>query len=191
MKDLRTLLVLAIVFVALVGVFFLQDQAINQSATPVPSPEPTAMLRRVFPDLQLTRIQAIRMFFPDTEREFVIARSGDGTWSAPGTDGTLDQEAAGLIGGTMVLLPYRRVFSIEDNTNLAQYGFDPSGDLWLQFITTDGEEHIVAIGNPAQDETPTFYALVDDRKEIYLIERAPVDFLVRYFISPPVTPAAN
>lgn len=190
MKGFRTLLILAIAFVALVGVLFLQEKALNENAPPTVPPQPTPILERVFPELELSRITAIRMIVPDTGRELIIARNEGGEWVAPALDGTFDQEAAVLIGRTMVLLPYRRSFDIDETTNLAQYGFDPNGGIWLQLFTIDEEEHTVAIGDPSFD-SPTFYALVDDRPTLYLIERPPIDFLLQYFVNPPVTPSGN
>lgn len=190
MKSFRTLLILAIVFVALIGVLFLQERMLSESAEPTLPPQPTAMLERVFPDLELSRIAAIRMIVPDTGRELTIARAESGEWVAPALEGTFDQEAATLIGRTIVLLPYRRSFAIDDTTDLTQYGFDPNGDIWLQFFTVDNEEHVVAIGDPAFD-SPTFYALVDDRPAVFLVERPAIDFLLQYFVNPPMTPTGE
>lgn len=83
-------------------------------------------------------------------------------------------------------MPYRRAIEIADDTDLEQYGFRPKGDFYIQFTTIDGEQHVIAIGEPTFD-SPTFYTLVDDRLFIYVVESAPVNYLVQQFLNPPVS----
>ena len=47
-----------------------------------------------------------------------------------------------------------------------------------------GEEHIVAVGGPGRND-PIFYALIDERDELYILDRAAIDFLAEYFFEPP------
>lgn len=183
--NLRMLGILSLIFVALLVTLLVQQDGIDFMENR-PTPQPTAILERVFPELELLRLQAVQLQVPVTGDSFTIARRGDGTWTAPGMDGELDTQAATLIARTVVLLPYRDSFSIDDAADLTQYGFIPEGgEFAILFITVDGEEHIVTIGYPNMN-SPTFYALVDDRPEVYLIERPPLDFLVSYFREPPI-----
>lgn len=186
MKQGGTLLGLALVFVLLMGVFILQERALREDARR-PQPTPTPILQRVFPDLAVIDIDAIRLLDPTNDNSFTIARGSNDEWVAVGMEGVLDQEAATLIARTMVLLPYRESFAIDDDTDLTQFGFRPTGDFILLVITSAGVEHSVAIGDPTMN-SPNFYGAVDDRNEIYLIERPAIDFLVDHFLNPPVAP---
>ncbi len=193
-NGLRGLFILLAIFFGLVMMLLIQDQSL-QNPTPVSLPvnQPTnqpleapVVYERVFPELETLQITAIRMENPLSGETLTLARDFDSyEWTAPGMNGTLDLQAASNIARTIAILPYRRSFEVDENTDLTQYGFRPNGEFFIQFITSDGEEHVVAIGEPTF-ESPTFYALIDDRKQIYLIERAPIDFLVDYFLQPPI-----
>lgn len=189
-NGLRGFFTLLLVFAVLLAVYIIQDQSLDEnpailSAT-YPTPEGTVTYQRVFPDLETLQITAIRLQNPLNEETFILARDFENyEWTAPGLTGELDLEVASNIARTIAIMPYRRSFEIDENTDLTQYGFRPNGEFLIQFITSDGEEHVIAIGEPTF-ESPTFYALVDERKEVYLIERAPVDFLVDNFMTPPV-----
>ncbi|GAB4508576.1 MAG: hypothetical protein OHK0046_01410 [Anaerolineae bacterium] len=184
--SFRTLIILAVLFLGLLVVVLLQGNESADSLTP--TVEAIRGFERVFPELEVLDIDAIQLLDPSTSQEFTIARRNeDGIWTAPAfPNQTLDAEAATLIARTIALLPYRRSFTIEEDTDYTQYGLAPEPDFLIQFITSDGQGHSVALGEPTF-ESPTFYGLVDDRLEIYLIERAPIDFLLRYFVEPPVS----
>ncbi len=185
MKQFRTLIILVVIFIGLLIALYLQaNPPSGASATPTPN---ILAFERIFPDLEVLDIVAIQLRDPSTQEDFTIARRiEDSQWTAPAyPDDVLDVEAATLIARTLVLMPYRRSFEITEDTDLTQFGFDPDADFYIQFIMVDGEQHSIAIGEPTFDG-PTFYTLVDDRPIIYLIERAPIDFLLGYFINPPV-----
>lgn len=187
-RQFRTVSVLAGIFVFLVVIFILQEQNHSEDSSQplVPSPASTVTFQRIFPELAVLDLAAIRLFDPATEQDFTMARDGGtGEWEVLSHDGTLNAEMATLIARTVVLLPYRRSIAIEEDADLAPYGFHPTGDFLIQFTTIDNQQHIVAIGAPVLD-IPTFYGLVDDRPEVYLIERAAVDFLLENFVNPPL-----
>lgn len=186
LKGLRGLILLGIVFVAMIGLLTVQQREQERQAAQ-PTPFPTPHLFRVFPDLEVLQIQAVQLAAPGFGRTFTMSRAEDGTWQGVGMDGTLDTQMATAIARTLALLPYRQRFDIDDNTDLRQFGFRPTGDLLIQFITVFGDEHVVAIGEPSF-EGPTFYALVDDRPQVYLLDRAPIDFLVDLYLEPPLLP---
>jgi hypothetical protein len=182
-SNLRTLAFLAVLFVALALALVVQQGGLTPTGQPV---APTAIFQRLFPDLEVRQLQAIRLLVPYADESFTIARAADGTWAAPGYEGRLDPEAATVITRTVVLLPYRHRFLPPEDADLEQYGFVPDqNEFAILFVTLDGEQHSINIGFPSRD-SPTFYVLVDDRPEIYLVERPPLDVLAGYFRERPI-----
>lgn len=188
----RMLFVLLLVFVALAAVAMLQSRtpaapslaALRATATA----QGTPVYSRVFPDVAVLDIQAIRLRDPNSDVEFLISRSADGQWTAPdaAAEERLDTDAASNIARTVVLLYYERTLPLADSANLAEYGFNPNGNLFVEVLLKNGEGHAVAIGALSGSRT-VYYALVDDRQEIYLLERAPVDYLATQLAHPPLT----
>lgn len=158
------------------------------TATPTPdiTPLPTGMLLRVFPDLTAIDIQAIRLQDLQSDLSFTIARGADGVWTAPGREGVLDTSAASAIARTFVLLPYARSINITSETDLDLYGFAGTPRLLFQMVLADGTGHVVAVGSQTPDGA-AYFALVDERDEVYMLERGPVDFLNGYIQSAPIS----
>jgi hypothetical protein len=179
MKDSRLLLVLVVIFVVLAAVVALQNRL------PTTSPAATSTCPNcVFEGLQLDAIQAIRLRSPETGQTFSLARAADGSWTAPDSSSTLDATKAELIARTMLLLPFSRTLALGENDDKTAYGFTPEGILAIEIIES-GSSHAVAVGY----RTPTeenYYALVDDRPDLYLLERAPIDYLIAQLMNPPV-----
>lgn len=149
------------------------------------SPIPTGTLLRVFPELAVRDIQAIRLESAASAQPFTISRRPDGVWAAPDAAGTLDLDAASAIARTFALLPYGRSINIVPDTDLSAYGFTETPRLLFQLVLTDGSGHVIAVGGLTPDGS-AYYALVDERDEIFLLERGPVDFLEGYIQSPPL-----
>ncbi len=193
MMQRRSLLLLVAVFGILVVAVALQSnspQAQQQplQMLPTPSPEatvPSGTLLRIFPDLTVLDIQAIRLEDPLSGDQITLQRDSNGEWSAPDLDGELDTDAATAIARTIVLLPYERSINILSDTNMDDYGFGTQGQFLIQFVLTNQEGHGIIIGSEAESE-PTYYALVDNRDEIFRIERGPIDFLNQFLKLPPV-----
>ncbi len=183
MKNSRIVIILLMVFVALAA--FLAAQNAQQSSAPPTSQAQQVLSQRIFPDLQINDIQAIRLRSPETGDSFVISRGGDGAWTAPDSSGTLNTTEADNIARTMVLLPYSRTLTVSPGDDLAPYGFTPEGILSVEIIQTDGASHAVAVGY--RNPTATgYYGLIDDRPDLYLLDRGAVDFLISRLKSPPV-----
>ena len=181
---MRGFIVLLVVFVVMAAALYFQERDLEEEATATPVPTP--YLQRVFPDMEVLRLQAVQLLDPNSGNDFILARGETGAWTTPGIEGTLDTDAATAIARTIVLLPYMDTFTLENNDNLSAYGF---GYFNIQFITAEAEEHVVAIGSPAPQPVAgqsAFYALVDDRPEIYLIQRGAVSFLIEQFMNPPI-----
>ncbi len=173
----RPLFILTIVFVVLLAVTVAQNYFTNR-----PTDQDNGLLR-IFPEIAVLDIQAIQLRTPDGSRSFTISRAGDGTWTAPGAEGTLNADAATNIARSVVLLPYQR--TVPELENLTEYGFAPYGILFIQVLLYNNEEHIVAIGG-LTTTNDAYYTLVDERSEVYLVERGVVDYLMNYLLTPPV-----
>jgi Domain of unknown function (DUF4340) len=174
----RTLLILAGIFLALLGLTFAQNYVANQV-----TPTPPIVLLRIFPEMAVLDIQAIQIRNVDGSRSFTISRAEDGTWTAPDTQGTLNSDAASNIARSVVLLPYQR--TVPEVENLTEYGFENDGILLIQVLLANGEQHVVAVGGLTPTGT-SYYTLVDERAEVYLVERGAIDFLTNYLLTPPV-----
>lgn len=183
MNNRRTLGFLLVTFVALGILLIFQGSGGDQDDAP---PAPTGVFdARLFPELTVLEIVAIQLFDPARERSFTIARREGGLWEAVGVEGQLEPDAGTLIARTIVLLSYTNTFDPPADGNMQQFGLQPTASLFVQILLNNGQEHIVAIGNPLQD-APEFYALVNDRPEIYTVFRQPFDYLATVLTNPPV-----
>jgi uncharacterized protein DUF4340 len=180
----RILLILGIVFAALVAVTYFQYRA---ATTPIPNEALFASF--IGRDLNMTvlDIQAIRLRDPQSDQSFVISRDSNGNWTAPDSEGSLDTDIASNIAKTVVLMPYKEAFALEANPDLSQYGFQPNGSLSVDVILKNTSEgHVIAVG----DLSPSgleYYVLVDDKPQVFLIDRGAVDYLKTQLTKPPLT----
>ena len=131
-------------------------------------------------------IQAIRLENPLTGATFTISRASDGTWTAPESDQTLDTDVATMIAQTIVLLPYEGIVTLTEDSDLDTYGFQSQPRLFVQVLMSNGDAHIVAIGEVTPSQA-AFYALVDERNEVYLLDGRAVAYLLTTLESPPVS----
>lgn len=182
MTNRRMVIVLLVVFALLVVATMLQ----NRESTPEATPVPTASFTRLFPDMTVLDIQAIRLMNPNTGVTFDISRDEDGTWVPLDGDGVLDQSAARSVAESIVLMPYDRSVPLTDETNLQDFGFDPKGVLFVVVLLADGEQHAMAVGG-LTPSTEEHYVVADEREEIFLVPRGPIDLLIKTFVSPPLT----
>jgi len=185
MRNRRSLLILAAVFAALAVITVLQNRSLSPEAA-APTAAPTGTFQRVFPDLAVLDIQAIRLENPVDGATFTISRAQDGTWTAPGSQGTLDTEVATAIARTVVLLPYEISIPLTEDLDMGTYGFQPHARLYIQVLLSNGGTHVVAVGALTPSQT-NYYALVDERDTIYLLEAHAVAFLITTLASPPLT----
>jgi hypothetical protein len=193
MNDRRALIILLALFVILVALVALTGQQpaqtviIESTTTSTAEALPEGSLLRVFPDLAVLDIQAVRLEDLSENRELTLARDSQGSWTAPELEGEgeLDTDAASSIARTLVLLPYARSINILPDTDFAVYGLSPTPQMLLQILLVDGSSHVVAIGD-LSTTNHTYYALVDERDEIFQIEMGPVDFLKNLIFQPPI-----
>ena len=179
----RTLILLAALFIGLAVItFFVQNRPAS-----VPELQPDDLVLDVlFPDLTAADVQAVRLRDPATDAAFLINRAVSGAWTAPDLIGALNPATAENIAATVLLMPYSRTIPPEEQAGLETYGFASGGLLSVEILLIDTTAHVVAVGgeNPARD---SYYALVDDRLELYLLERSAVDYLRVTVENPPVT----
>jgi hypothetical protein len=185
MTNRRNIIILAVVFAILVAITRLQNEQIVLSPG-APTPFPTGVYRRVFPEMAVLDIQAIRLENPLTGNTFTISRAADGTWTAPESEQTLDTDVATMIAQTVVLLPYEGTVTLTEDSDLDMYGFQSQPRLLVQVLMSSGDAHIVAIGEVTPSQA-AFYALVDERDEVYLLDGRAVAYLVTTLESPPLT----
>lgn len=181
MKARRNGLIILLVVFAGLGLFTVLQQ---RQEPQVVIPTGAVPFYRVFPELAVLDIAGLRIRSPENEQTLTLVRGEDGNWQAPGTMGTLNTDAASAIARTMALLPYVAVVTAAD-ADTTLYGFQPEGILSLEIALVDGTDHVVAIGY----RTPTeagYYAFVDDRPELYVLDRAPIDYLISQLREPPV-----
>jgi hypothetical protein len=185
MSGRRTLVILAAVFAILLVVTLLQNQG-RVLVPSAPTRLPTGIYRRVFPEMAVLDIQAIRLENPQTAATFTISRAPDGRWTAPDSDRTLDTDVATTIAQTIVLLPYEGTVTLTEDSDLEGYGFQSDPRLFVQVLLSNGDAHIVAIGE-LTPSAAAFYALVDERDEVYLLDARAVAYLVTMLEAPPFT----
>lgn len=181
MKSNRLVIVLAMIFVLLAALVAYQNS--QPPTLLVTTPTPGQSDAPLFPGLTLDQIEAIRLRSPEDGKSFMIDRTLDGAWTAPETPGTLNTDEANNIAKTMIVLPYGESFTLQPGADKTAYGFTPEGILSIEMVLTNGATHVVAVGY----RTPTeenYYALVDDRPNLYLLERAAVDYLISRLKSP-------
>lgn len=189
MNNYRTLVALLIIFVALAALITLQGEPETTpiplpTATPPPQPQTDGTLLRVFPDLAVLDMQAIRLENLTSGDRFTLVRNEQGHWTAPDSDGELNPDTASSIARTLALFPYTRSLNILSDTDFSDYGFKPSGQLLFQIVTADGGAHVIAVGDLTETEL-AYYTLVDNRDEIFQVERGPVEFLHNFIASAP------
>jgi hypothetical protein len=181
-KNNRVLIVLLMAFVVLAALLMIQNE--QQNASP---PTSAVMANVVFRDFVPADIQAVRLRSPESGETFVISRAedGSGTWTAPERAGALNTVEAENIARTMAVLSVTGTIAMPSEGDLATYGFTPEGILSLEILLSNGLSHVVAVGyrTPTEDN---YYAIVDDRSELYLLFRPAIDYLISRLKSPPV-----
>ncbi len=141
---------------------------------------------RIFPDLSAIEVQAINLYDPNASTVMTLSLGTDGRWMEEGTGTVVDPQAVNRLAQTIVMLAYTQVTPLEADDDLAAYGFAPSGRLYVEFIELDGTNHAVAFGDLLPERDDGYYALVDDRQELYVIPRGAADFLISQLPTSPV-----
>jgi hypothetical protein len=185
-RSFTSLLIMAALFVVLfMLVWFTRPnpqaalRTLNQASL---TAVPTLSLVFPFPQLPVSALAAVRLQRPDGSVSFTLQRDAAGNWSAPDANGVLMAAGAEAIARTISLLPYQNTVRREGALDL--YGLD-SPTMFVQIIRTDGGTHGIIIGGLSAGQN-AYYALVDDRPEVYVMERGAVEFLIEALNNPPI-----
>lgn len=197
MRSRRTVILLAAVFVVLVVIAVLQNRTVSPfqqmldsvPQTPGQTTLPTPVFHMIYTDMPVRSLQAIRLHDPITDAAFTLVRNSSGNWTAPGTEGALDKTTASDIAKTVVLLPYLRSLPLESHAKLTDYGFTPMPKMLIELVLINGEQRVIAIGGLVSTNTE-YYAVADNRNEVFLLQRGAVEYLYKFIKAPPITPAA-
>jgi hypothetical protein len=181
MTQRRTLLVLGLIFIGLI-VWTVIGRI---SPPPTVQSERSAVIedQRVYDGVSLAEVMAVRLRSPQTEAVFAVARDTAAVWQVvEGSGMTITSEAADALALTVIVLPY--LDTLTPDADLTLYGFEPEGILSIELVLDDGTTSAVAVGY----RTPTelgYYAFIDSRPELYILDRAPVDYLISILRNPP------
>ncbi|MBL8154047.1 MAG: hypothetical protein JNM70_07675 [Anaerolineae bacterium] len=173
----KTLLLLIVGFAVLIVIALLQTQP-----GAVFRPEATLSAYRIMgQELNMTAADLIGVRLRDLVGggSLTLSRDSAGQWSIEGL-GSSDPQAASNIVKTVVLLPFQSTIPIESNTNLADFGFAPQGILSIEMVRQDGRTHAIAVGGLTAARS-AYYAVADTLTQIYVLERAAVDYLIVQF----------
>jgi hypothetical protein len=173
----KTLLLLIVGFAVLIVVALLQTQPVAEFR-----PEATLSAYRIMgQELNMTAADLIGVRLRDLVGGGILTlgRDSAGLWTMDG-QGSSDPDAASNIVKTVVLLPFQSTIPIESNTNLADFGFTPQGILSIEMVQQDGRTHAIAVGGLTAARS-AYYAVVDTLTQIYVLERAAVDYLIVQF----------
>lgn len=178
-----TLIFLALAFAGLAILTLVTGRGPSAQIPGAPTPTDVIPFFRVFSELSVYDLVGVRLRSPETGAEFTMARDPAGNWVSVTPEGALDAVAANAIARTMVLLPYTQ--AITPDQPPAQYGFTPEGILSIELLLADGGGAAVALGYRTPTETG-YYAFVDDRPEVFILDRAPIDYLISILRQPPI-----
>ncbi len=183
-REYLTFVGLGVLFIALLTLTVLQNTQMQnrQNAEDIET-------LLVFPNLTLENLQAVRLNDIREGREIILVKYPDNSWGLPNTEsGQYDPTFAQNVPRTIILLPYQRIIENPSELEWTNYGLIPTPLFQIEFFTLEGESHVVAVGNRAPSNA-VYYALVDEREDVYLIDRAPIDYLLAQIIRPPITPS--
>lgn len=159
-------------------------------ATPRPQTEQTpvgsADLRdtlTVFRGFTTEMMQALRIDDPFRSTDLILERDDTGGWRLVGTaaNSAIDPLIADNIAKTIAFLPYEEIIGSIESDEYVNFGLN-SESVWLQIqvILKTTETYNVAVGALVAGSQNGYYALIDDRPEIYILNRGAVEYLEVY-----------
>jgi hypothetical protein len=132
------------------------------------------------PSMPVREIQAIRI--QDQADTFVMARGGNGEWTTPNLSGPLDPTRAYQLALTISIMGY--IQTIPNTNNPADFGFDLPL-MQIQILKSDQTTHGILIGAVTADGAGV-YALIDDRPDVYVLDRSPLEYLFAVLDQQPI-----
>lgn len=182
MKNRYLVMVLAVVLMALVAVAVWQ--AMPRTSLPTTSATTGDMrdTQTVFRGFTTEFIQALRIDDPYRDEDLILERNQEGQWRLAGrSDGTLDPLIADNIAKTVAFMPYQEIIGGIAATDYVNFGLNAES-VWLQIqvILKTTETYNIAVGGLVPGSENGYYALIDDRPEIYVLNRGAVEYLEAY-----------
>jgi len=171
MNQKRLTLLFVLVFAALALLVFWPSAGEALPATPPPGAVAVEYVYDWPPEDVLGLVLDVRGL-PALE-----LRQQVGTWFSPSAQVLVDQTAAEGLVRTLAELP--SLGKLEDVTpeRYAEFGLSRQDlQMLIQIVRLDGTPHALVIGNRTTDDR-AYYALVDDRPEVYLVLRGAVEYL--------------
>lgn len=168
----RSLVLLIGVFVVLIVISLMAQ--IVPPATPEISTTP--FYQRVYPNLEPESITAISV--TDSQGEGIVLRydASNQRWVFEATGAVFATDVAENITSTLSILPYVQTLPAPTETELRTYGLTQDRALLIAAVTDEGQTHAVLVGLLTPSST-SYYVLVDQRPEVYLVERAAIDYI--------------
>jgi hypothetical protein len=178
------LMVLGVLFMLLLGVALAQtinlNNAFNVSLTPTLDQR---IINSLFRDWNDDNVIAVRLDDPLNDIDMVINRISDTEWQLQGEAvEQINQETLDLIVKTVAYIPFTDILRDIPDTNLSNFAL--TEDLiWLQIqvILDNNDTHVIALGARVPMVDGGYYALVDDRQEVFVLNRGAVDYLALNF----------
>ncbi len=172
MNRSRSLILLIGVFAALIVISLLV-----QIAPPAaPQISTTPFYQRVYPDLEPESITAVSV--TDSQGEGIVLRydAANEHWVFEATGAIFSTEVAENVTSTLSILPYLQTLPAPTEAELRTYGLTQDRALLIAAVTDEGQTHAVLVGLLTPAST-SYYVLVDQRPEVYLVERAAIDYI--------------
>lgn len=174
---------LLVILIALMAVAAIQS-------LPRPDLESTAAISNDLRDAQLVfgtftteDMQALRIDDPLSEIDLILERGDEGEWRLVGApnNGYVDAVVADNIAKTVAFLPYTELVAGIFPEDYINYGLSAES-VWLQIqvILKTGESYNIVLGGQVASADSGYYALVDDRETLYILDRGAVDYLNVY-----------
>jgi len=184
MSQRRSLFFLILILAIVIGIGLFQGIELpDQMPTPTFDTGEMAQaqlrqINQIFSDVQVEDVFAVNILDPVADLALTITRTEDNLWEVIEVPDLLAQNDADAIAWTMANLPYTNRLDAIAQDEVAQLGLtQEDATLLLSVILRDNTQHVIAVG----DLDPTasgFYALVDDRPELYLLDGQAIAYLV-------------
>lgn len=185
MKNRGGLILLAVIFFSLMVFTAIQlnrPRAINapDAAPQLPRLDDLASnVNQIYSTWGVEDIQAVQLYSPLNQTTLTFNRTENG-WELPDINLAPDQDVIESLAQTVAMLPYSYQIQGVEPEQYPEFGLTQAGAvLFIRIIRKDDTLHMLAVGGltPTQDG---HYALVDDRQDVYVVDRNAVAFLLYY-----------
>jgi hypothetical protein len=181
----RTFLtVLGVLFMVLLGVALAQTISLNNTFNASLTPTlDQRIVNSLFREWNEDNVVAVRLDDPINDIDMVINRVNTTQWQLQGEAvEQINQETLNLIVKTVAYIPFTDILTDIPDTNLSNFAL--TEDLiWLQIqvILDNNDTHVIALGARVPTVDGGYYALVDERSEVFVLNRGAIDYLALNF----------